>query len=182
MVSQNTLNILALPDHIQNATEWLQEGCNNTETESPDKDPIIQWSKLPTAHINQIKATLKNNPNARIYYINKFYVLSSAELKTKEGKLITGTAEINASSVLIGNSAFTFKDSQEDTRHYGQVVLNYWGDEFNLIEVYNPLNNIRTISGEPTLITAKQSILTPTLQPAEPLSTYEITEGVFASE
>ena len=75
-----------------------------------------------------------------------------------------------------GGSAFTFENSQEQHKSYGPVVLNYWGNEFDLIEISNPRKNVKTISGEPAVSTEDVPILVPTVDAVAPVGTFESLE------
>ncbi len=154
--------------------KWILRGFGAYQkTEDKDKNPAELFSKLDKHWLNQIKLTLKKHPKAKIYYINQFYVLDRAELVIKEARLAKGEFNINT-SIIKGGSVYTFENSQEQYKSYGPVVLNYWGNEFNFVEILNPKMNITTISGDPAITTETTPILIPTLEASESFSTYDV--------
>jgi hypothetical protein len=116
--------------------KWVLRGFGHiNKKEYPQKDPVTQFNRLSNEHKNQIKNIVKNNPKAKIYYINKAYVLDRAEMFVKEATELSAGAEVDAASIIKGSTAYTFKNSTETTNGYGPVVLNYWGDEYYLSEI-----------------------------------------------
>lgn len=129
--------------------KWVLRGFGHiNKKEDPQKDPVAQFNRLSNDHKNQIKNIIKKNPTAKIYYINRAYVLNRAEMFVKEAKELSAGAEVDAASVIKGSTAYTFKNSTETTNGYGPVVINYWGDEYYLIEIpKNIASGVKTLSG-----------------------------------
>jgi len=153
--------------------KWFLTGFGVMQkAEDPDKSPAKMFRNLDKDYIEQIKSTLKKHPRAKIIYVNSFYVLDRARLTIQEAQVASG--EVNLDTVVMSaGTAFSFENSQEQHKSYGPVVLNYWGDEFDLIEVANPLKNVKTITGDPEITTMDTPLLLPTVEGAAPVSTFE---------
>ncbi|QQD25958.1 hypothetical protein ICJ33_16820 [Pseudomonas simiae] len=159
---------------------WRLKGFGPLQKiEDTQLDPSKLLGKLSTEQIYQIKSSLQNHPSAKVYYINSYYYLRQAELTVREAKEAKGEAA-GTGLVYSAGTTYTFNDTSEAKYSYGPVVLNYWGEEFNLLEVVNPQKNITTIAGTPE--TGKETIplLTPTMRSKTDLSNLNIGDGVFA--
>jgi hypothetical protein len=153
--------------------KWFLSGFGTMQKpEDVNKNPAKMFKMLDKDYIHQIKSTLKRYPKSKVIYVNSFYVLDRARLTIKEAQVADFTTSLDT-IVMNAGTAFTFERSQEQHKSYGPVVLNYWGDEFDLIEISNPLINVTTISGEPEITTKDTTLLVPTVEKAFQLNTFE---------
>jgi hypothetical protein len=114
--------------------KWVMRGFGQVaKAEDVDKNYIVQFNALDEDIKDNIKSLLKANADARLYYINSFYVLQKAELFVRAATKLNSGADLNASNVVTGNAVYSFEHSQEQNNGYGPVVLNYWGSEFTLM-------------------------------------------------
>lgn len=142
--------------------KWFLSGFGvMKKIEDPSKNPAKMFNELDVNYLNQIKSTLRRYPKSKIYYINSYYVLNNARLTIKEARKADMNADMDA-IVVNGNTAYTFNNTQEQHKSFGPVVLNYWGDEYDLIEIANPLKNVTTISGTPKTSVEATRLLVPT--------------------
>jgi hypothetical protein len=110
--------------------KWVMRGYGPiTKSEDPGKSAAVLYNFLPDEEKEQIQAHLQANPESKLYYINRFYVLDHAEMFIKEAKLLTVSGEFDAANVITGSAVYTFKESKERNAGYGPVVLNYEGME-----------------------------------------------------
>jgi hypothetical protein len=118
---------------------WVMRGFGQVvKAEDPDKDCTSRFNALKNDIKTHIKDILKEHNSAKLYYINSFYVLEHAEMTVKTAKKTSIGADFNAATIVSGNSTYTFENSTDKNNGYGPVVLNYWGEELNLISVEAP--------------------------------------------
>ena len=121
--------------------KWVMRGFGQVnKKEDADKTIVARFNVLPDAEKQQIRSLLSNHKDAKLYYINRMYVIERAELFTKEGQKATGTGDLSAGAVLTASGAYSFEQSIEQNKGYGPVVLNYWGDE--LLWAETPPNTV----------------------------------------
>jgi hypothetical protein len=114
--------------------KWMLKGFGQiNKKEDPTKIPDDQINTLSENTKAQIKATLDDNPLAKIYYINSAYVVKDATMFFKEGKSGGIDSGLDAANFLTLKGVVTFKESKENNKSYGPVVLNYYGNEYKLI-------------------------------------------------
>jgi hypothetical protein len=127
--------------------KWVLRGFGVVQkTEDASKDPATKINALSEEHKKAIKAALKGNSKAKLYYINSFYVLKQAELFIKEGVKQSAKADFASTNIVTSVGVFNFEKAQEKNKGYGPVVLNYWGDEYLGQEVNEPANTTATLS------------------------------------
>ncbi len=111
---------------------WEMKGFGqNSKQEDPDKSPAKMIESLNAEELNQIQNLLTQYTDAKMYYINQFYVLKNAELYTKEAQKVNGAFDAS-SAVISGNTVFSFENSQEKHNSYADQVLSLWGNEYKI--------------------------------------------------
>jgi hypothetical protein len=111
--------------------KWVLRGFGQVnKIEDPTKSYIAQFNALAPERKAAIRGLLDANTDAKIYYVNRMYVIERAELFVKEGQKVVGSGQLSASSVVTASGAYSFENVAEQNKGYGPVVLNYWGDEF----------------------------------------------------
>lgn len=122
--------------------DWTLRGYGTIDKEEEHgKDCITCYYRLPQHIKDAIVNTLKVHPKAKLYYINKFYVLKSANMAIKTAKKLEINADLNVNNIVNGGSAYSFDNTTVNASSYSDVVLNYWGDELCLSEKYVNLPN-----------------------------------------
>lgn len=115
--------------------KWVLRGFGQVnKTEDPRRTYVYRFNALPQERKTLIKDLLTKNPQARLYYVNRMYVIERAELFTKEGQKLSSTGELAPGAIATASGAYTFENTTEQNKGYGPVVLNYWGDELRWVE------------------------------------------------
>jgi len=110
--------------------DWSLRGFGIVQKHDNDqnKQYIIQLKKLAPEVRQDLYNILQDNPSAKLYYINKMYIIRNADLTIKEHKKIQSKADFNAANIATGTGVFSSETVQESKKHYGDVVLNFFGD------------------------------------------------------
>lgn len=111
------------------ALRWSLNGYG--EYLKPDAVSATTFIKiLPFEEANMVKNLLSKYKGAKVFYINRVYLLKNADLFTKEGK--TAEESVNESTAIISdNHVYSFENVEE--KHYSTdcQVLYYWGNEYS---------------------------------------------------
>ena len=128
--------------------KWVLKGFGQIEKkESAQNDSVTQFSRLSNYHKNQIQNIVDNNSTAKIYFINKAFVMKRAQLFIKKAKKLSAGVVVDEATVVKGSAAYSFRKNTKSKMGYGPVVINYWGDEYSLIELpKSRLSSVKTLS------------------------------------
>jgi hypothetical protein len=108
---------------------WTIRGFGMVQKlEDPNKQASIQIKKLPKDTKENLLNALQANPNAKLYYVNKMYVIRTADMSIKNHKKLDSKADLNAANIVTATGVFSNEITNEESRHYGDVVLNYFGN------------------------------------------------------
>ncbi|OJJ16727.1 hypothetical protein BKI52_33000 [marine bacterium AO1-C] len=109
---------------------WIMRGFGERiKEEDPEKNPAKKIAELNPDDQKEIEKLLAKNDRVKLYYINRYYVLKSAEAFVKKAKKLNTASNFNFSNIVTADGVFTFENSTEENKGYGPVVLNYWGNE-----------------------------------------------------
>ncbi len=107
---------------------WTLKGFGQVDKiESADRQPLIQLGKLSPEVRRNLYGLLKDNPTAKLYYINHYYVLRQALLKIKEHKRSDASTSLDASNIVTASGVFTQEFATEQEKSYSDVILNFYG-------------------------------------------------------
>jgi hypothetical protein len=109
--------------------EWNLRGFGIVQKhEDQNRQYVIQLKKLPLEVRQDLYDILHNNSSAKLYYINKMYVIRQADLTIKEHRKVDNKGNFNVANIVTASGVFSNDFSNETTKHYGDVVLNFFGD------------------------------------------------------
>jgi hypothetical protein len=106
--------------------KWTMDGFGNVdkgETGAPYQDKINALSPLVKSDICK---KLKN-PNARIVYVNRIYIVRDVHLTYQQGQKIQAGVVLSGGSIISGDTAYDFSTSQTKESEVGNDLVNIAG-------------------------------------------------------
>lgn len=84
-------------------------------------------SKLSDAQKASIASLLKANPNRRVIWVNKAYVVEAAFLEMKEGRSVESDTKMEGIQYVSGSAVWQFAETSENKDLVGGAVVNITG-------------------------------------------------------
>lgn len=107
---------------------WEMNGYGPVERkDSADWSLIKAITSLPVREKKLLYDILNEEKDAVLLYIYKIYVIKNADFRVKEGKKLSTTAKLTASTFLTTNGAWSFDSSDEAHQQFQELVLNIEG-------------------------------------------------------
>ncbi|MDH7500448.1 MAG: hypothetical protein QHH30_08700 [candidate division NC10 bacterium] len=108
--------------------EWSLKGYGRVTKKEPAHWSIMHVIEaIPSDRKEAIAEALLREKDAVLLYINQLYVLKKADFLVKEGRKLPVGAQLNDSTYLTPEGAWSFESVKESPQHYEDLVLNVRG-------------------------------------------------------
>ncbi|CAG0938000.1 hypothetical protein BROC_00071 [Candidatus Brocadiaceae bacterium] len=92
-------------------------------------DYVEALGELTPAHRAAIQSALDSNPNSKLLYIDRMYVIQDAVFRRRKATKIAGTTKLSAASIVTASGAWNFEQDYEDAGRFYESVVNVGGIE-----------------------------------------------------
>ncbi len=115
---------------------WKLRGfsiINKSEDNDIKNSVWVKVNSLPEDVKKGITELLASRSNAKLFYINSFYILREAEIDVFTAKKIIGNSKAEVvDGIVTADGLYSFENSEANHKNFSNTVLNYYGIPVNV--------------------------------------------------